>query len=223
MSAHLLIHDGSPIVGVPAYLWARVSNTGNVAATGWRIDFSWANPSAAVQVGVATFIGSAYADLEPGETQEVLCLVTWMPVLVNGGPECVPCVVHGPGDTSAIPDPLPAGFNFDPPSHDQIAQLNLSVLEAAMLHMPQTMFVIGMGRAARCHDWHEQHGDKQLKVHVERGARVPVFVTLHASELPHGTYELVRVAEHDAAGQLQGGVSYLVANTHASHNEELAS
>lgn len=174
MSAHLLIHDspfpqwwvspdiwvvpgadpngppGSPIAGKPAYLWARVSNIGNVAANGTRVDFYWANPSAQVVVGVATKIGSAFVDLDPGETQEVLCLVPWIPVIVNNGHECVLAVAHGPGDTNPIPDPLPNSFVFDPPAHDQIAQLNLSVLEKASLRLaPLAIYVNAIGRVEK--------------------------------------------------------------------------
>lgn len=183
MSAHLVIHDGnpwwaspdiwvvpgtdpngqpgSPIVGISNYLWARVSNTGNVEVNGARIDFYWANPSATVIVGVATFIGSAYADLAPGATQDVLCLVPWYPVIVNGGHECVLAVVHGAGDTNPIPDPLPNGYSFDPSTHDQIAQTNLSVLHASMLRIPQTIFVHAPPRQ-----------DKRVHVSVEISGRI---------------------------------------------------
>jgi len=185
MSAHLLIHDGSPqwwlspdiwvvpgtdpngppgspIAGQPAYLWARVSNIGNVAAKGIRVDFYWANPSAQMVVGVATQVGSAFVDLDPGDTQEVLCLAPWSVVIVNGGHECVLAVAHGAGDTNSIPDPLPNGFPFDPPAHDQIAQLNLSVLEAGLGQiMPLSISVAAMGRV-----------DKQAHLAVEFGHEV---------------------------------------------------
>ncbi len=183
MSAYLLIHDGtpwwnspdiwvvpgndpngppgSPIAGLPAYLWARVSNVGNVVAANTRIDFYWANPAAAVAVGTASFIGAAYTDLDPGETQDVLCLVPWIPVLVNGGHECVLAVAHCAGDSSPIPDPLPNGYNFDPPAHDQTAQLNLSVLLTAQLAMPQVMYVHAIGRE-----------DKRATLSVEWGKQL---------------------------------------------------
>jgi hypothetical protein len=190
MSAHLLIHDsspphwwvspdiwvvpgtdpngppGSPIAGQPAYLWARVSNIGNVAANGTRVDFYWADPSGQMVVGVATQIGSAFVDLNPsgtpGDIQEALCLVPWIPVIVNLGHECVLAVAHGAGDTNPIPDPLPKGFPFDPPAHDQIAQLNLSVLEAGLrLIAPLSISVAAIGRV-----------DKQAHLAVEFGHAV---------------------------------------------------
>jgi len=227
MSAHLIIHDssfpqwwlspdiwvvpgadpngppGSPIAGKPAYLWTRISNTGNVAAKGTRVDFYWANPSAQVVVGVATQIGSAFVDLEPGDTQEVLCLVAWIPVIVNGGHECLLAVSHGAGDTNPIPDPLPNGYPFDPPSHDQIAQLNLSVLEAMQM-APLSFCVTAMGRSEKQAHLAVEFGREvdelvlaQMGVHDLRPAKknvVEVFLSreLHDEEHPdpHGKAEL---------------------------------
>lgn len=284
MSAHLLIHDsapqwwlspdiwvvpgndpngppGSPIAGTPAYLWARVSNLGNVAANGTRIDFYWANPSAQMVVGVATPIGSAYADLAPGDTQEVLCLVPWKPVIVNGGHECVLAVAHGPGDDNPLPDPLPNGYAFDPPKHDQIAQLNLGVVAPGMMGMPLAVMVNAIGREdkrvtvsvdiggkldertlaqlgypklqparerhvqatlsleARCCAQHDPTGKHTLEVHVPRGRSLPVFVTLHADQLPHDQYQLVHVTER-RGDTLLGGVSYLVVPSPRHTDEE---
>lgn len=152
---------GSPIAGTSNFVWARVSNAGNTPVNGCRLDFYWANPSAAVEVGVATFIGSSYADIGPGDTQEVLCLVPWRPVFVNGGHECLVVVAHGIGDDNPIPDPLPNGFNFDPPAHHQVAQLNLSVLDVSMLGVPLSLFVNAVGRES-----------KRARLSVEMGARV---------------------------------------------------
>ena len=171
MAAHLLINDGNPwwlspdlwvvpgkdpngapgapVAGNNTYLWARVSNSGASAALGTRVDFYWTNPSAQMVVGVATRIGSAYADLPPGATQDVLCLTPWRPVIVNGGHECVVAVVHSAVDAAPLPDPLPNGFPFEPPLHDQVAQLNLSVLDSAALGMPLILYVNAIGRAGK--------------------------------------------------------------------------
>ncbi|CAN7702748.1 hypothetical protein LJR289_005702 [Pseudoduganella sp. LjRoot289] len=157
MPAHIIIRDGSPywwastdiwvvpgadpnaapgtpVAGQPAYIWAHAVNSGNSTANGTRIDFYWADPSAQVVVGSATAVGSAFVDLDTDPAgQDVLCLVPWMPVVVNGGHECLLAVAHGPNDSSPIPDPLPNGYVFDPPAHDQIAQRNITVLLASML------------------------------------------------------------------------------------------
>ena len=83
---------GVPIAGNPAYLWARAHNTGDQAVTGAKIDFYWSNPATGVLRSNSHLVGSAYVDLEAGETQEVLCLVPWIPEIVNNGHECL--VVH---------------------------------------------------------------------------------------------------------------------------------
>ena len=100
-------------------------------------------------VGVATAIGSAFVDLAPNDTQEVLCLVPWVPVIVNHGHECLLAVAHGGGDTNPIPDPLPKGYPFDPPAHDQIAQLNLGVLGAGFHAGSFAVFVNATGRTEK--------------------------------------------------------------------------
>lgn len=151
---------GSPVAGQPAYLWAHVANLGNAPAYGSRVDFYWANPAAQVAVGVATPIGSAYADLLPEPAgQDVLCLVPWLPVIVNGGHECLLAVVHGPGDSNPLPDPLPHGYLFDPPAHEQIAQANLTVLAAAKLAQARSIAVYAPAREA-----------KRVRLTVEYGA-----------------------------------------------------
>lgn len=153
---------GTPVAGQPAYLWAHAANTGNVAANGTRIDFYWADPSAQVVVGTANAIGSAFVDLDiDAAGQDVLCLVPWVPVIVNGGHECLLAVAHGPGDSAPIPDPLPNGYAFDPPAHDQAAQRNITVLMANML---AAAMVIGVRALPR--------EDKQALLTVEYGGEL---------------------------------------------------
>jgi hypothetical protein len=55
---------------------------------------------------------------------------------VNGGHECVLAVAHSSAESPPLPDPLPPGFDFNPPAHDEIAQRNLSVLETGMFGLP---------------------------------------------------------------------------------------
>jgi hypothetical protein len=119
---------GSPVAGQPAYLWARVTNTGHSDASGVRVDFYWANPALQVTRSNATLVGSAFADVPAGGTQDALCLVPWVPVIVNDGHECLVAVANHPGDP--LPSPLPDAF--DPPTYRQVAQKNLTVLAAGM-------------------------------------------------------------------------------------------
>lgn len=184
MSAHLIIEDGqpwwdsadiwvvpgndpngppgAPVAGSSNYLWGRVHNTGNSASNGVRVDFYWADPSGLIAVGAATAIGSAFADLAPGATQEALCLVPWFPVIVNGGHECLLAVAHGPGDINPLADPLPNGFLFQPQQHEQIAQRNVHVVLAARRAQTLAITVAALARQAR-----------KVELQLEPGGELP--------------------------------------------------
>jgi hypothetical protein len=130
---------GSPIAGQPAYLWAHVSNTGDVDANGARVDFYWANPALQVLRSNATFVGSANVDVPAGGGQDALCLVPWTPIIVNGGHECLVAVVNHPADP--LPDPPPDDFN--PPLYRQVAQKNLTVFVASKHAAPRAITISG--------------------------------------------------------------------------------
>lgn len=134
---------GSPITGQAAYLWARVANTGSTDANGVRVDFYWANPALQVTRSNATLVGSAYADVLAGGTQDALCLVPWIPTIVNGGHECLVAVANHP--SNPLPSPLPDAF--DPPTYPQVAQKNLTVLMASMRAAMLTLTLSGLQRA----------------------------------------------------------------------------
>ena len=136
---------GNPIAGQTGYLWARVANTGNIDANGVRVDFYWANPALQVTRSNATLVGSAFADVPAGGTQDVLCLVAWIPVIVNDGHECLVAVANHPGNP--LPSPLPDAF--DPPTYPQVAQKNLTVLVAAMHAAMLTITVSGLQRTEK--------------------------------------------------------------------------
>jgi hypothetical protein len=134
---------GTPIAGQAAYLWARVSNIGNVAANGIRVDFYWANPALQVTRSNATLVGSAFADVPAGGAQDALCLVPWTPVVVNDGHECLVAVANHAADP--LPSPLPDAF--DPPTYRQVAQKNLTVLAASMHAAMLAVTISGLARA----------------------------------------------------------------------------
>lgn len=133
---------GSPIAGQPAYLWAHVANTGRTVANSVRVDFYWANPALQVTRSNATFVGSAFADIPAGGSQDALCLVSWTPVIVNDGHECLVAVANHAGDP--LPNPLPDAF--DPPTYPQVAQKNLTVLVASIQAAMLTITVSGLQR-----------------------------------------------------------------------------
>jgi hypothetical protein len=134
---------GSPIAGQGAYIWAHVANTGTTDANGVRVDLYWANPALQVTRTNATLIGSAFADIPSGGSQDVLCLVPWLPLIVNGGHECLVAVANHSSDP--LPNPLPDAF--DPPTYPQVAQKNLTVLVAKMHAAMLTLTVSGWQRA----------------------------------------------------------------------------
>jgi hypothetical protein len=148
---------GAPVAGTPAYLWAHVANSGASDANGARVDFFWANPALQVLRSTSTMIGSAFADVAAGHAQDVLCLVPWTPVIVNGGHECVVAVVNHAAD----PLPAPPPDDFDPPAFHQVAQRNLAVLPASQMLMPLALTLSAPRRAA-----------KSVRVRVEFGGEL---------------------------------------------------
>ena len=136
---------GSPIAGQTAYLWAQVANTGSTDANGVRVDFYWANPALQVTWSNATLVGSAFADVSAGGAQDVLCLVSWIPVIVNDGHECLVAVANHAGNP--LPSPLPDAF--DPPTYQQVAQKNLTVLVARVHTEMLTLTVSGSQRSEK--------------------------------------------------------------------------
>lgn len=118
---------GMPIVGKPCYVWARVHNTGTDSVQNATVRYYWANPAVGFDRNTANHIGNANVSLNAGETQDVLCLVPWMPVFVNNGHECVVAEAFHPSL-----DPLPASPDFNVPYDRHVAQRNLSVVMMAM-------------------------------------------------------------------------------------------
>lgn len=149
---------GIPVAGQPAFLWARVANNGSTDAKSVRIDFYWANPALQVTRSNATLVGSAFADVPPGGVQEALCLVPWVPVIVNGGHECLVAVAVHP----AHPLPNPLAEAFDPPVYPQVAQKNLTVLNASALRA--FMFSLTVSALPRV--------DKDITVTAELGDKL---------------------------------------------------
>lgn len=133
---------GNPVAGQTAYLWAQVANTGSTDANGVRVDFYWANPALQVTRSNATLVGSAFADVPAGGIQDALCLVPWIPMIVNDGHECLVATANHTGNP--LPSPLPDAF--DPPTYPQVAQKNLTVLVASMQAAILTIVVSGLRR-----------------------------------------------------------------------------
>lgn len=148
---------GSPVAGQSAYLWARIQNTGDTDAANVRLDYYWADPTMQVARSTAHFVGSAYATVPAGATREALCLVPWVPTIVNDGHECLVVTATHPADP--LPSPLPDAF--DPPTYRQVAQKNLTVLEMSMKMMTMMLTLGGLPRV-----------DKEVLVVAETGGEL---------------------------------------------------
>jgi hypothetical protein len=105
----------------------------------------------------ATLVGSAFADIPAKGVQEALCLVPWSPVMVNDGHECLVAVANHSGDP--LPSPLPDAF--DPPTYPQVAQKNLTVVEARTRAARLTITISGHKRA-----------DKSVRLTTELGGKL---------------------------------------------------
>ena len=136
---------GQPVAGEPAFLWGRVRNAGEQAVSGALVNFYWSNPATGVLRSNSTLIGSSFVDLNPGETKEVLCVIPWIPQIVNDGHECV--VAETIHSSDPLPSPLPDPFN--PPEYNQVAQKNLTVMEMKKSKMVMPIQVAAPKRQER--------------------------------------------------------------------------
>lgn len=151
---------GTPVVGQPAYLWANVTNQGDVDASQVQVDFWIANPSMQIRKSTSNHIGTAFADIAAGTSQQVLCLVPWNVALVNGGHECAVVEASSPADPLS---PLPADPDvLDAPTYPQIAQRNLSV--ALMMGMARRELILSVSAGDRA--------DKNVDVKTEVGGEI---------------------------------------------------
>jgi hypothetical protein len=120
-------HGGTLTAGQPHTLYAHVWNLGFAPIAGVRLEFYWFNPSLAIDGTHAHQIGVARVDLggrgSPASHKLVKCPQPWIPVMENGGHECL--VVRA----SSIGDPV--GNNpWQPWLNRHVAQRNVSVVVA---------------------------------------------------------------------------------------------
>ena len=156
---------GSPVGGQAAYVWATVTNLGPGDVTDARVDFVWADPSLQVARSTAHPIGSGYVTVASGQSMDVLCLTPWLPVVVNDGHECLVAVVVSSDDP--LPSPLPDAY--DPPTYHQVAQRNLTVLQAGGQMRVLTLTLVAPARVAKsAHVRIEEHQslDRDLAEHL---------------------------------------------------------
>lgn len=121
-------HGGTVVAGQPNTVYAHVWNLGFAPLAGIRVEFYWCNPSLAIDAAHANLIGVARCELAgrgmPGSHKLVKCPAVWVPVMANGGHECLVVRVFGIGD--------PLGNNdWAPWLNRHIGQRNISVVTSS--------------------------------------------------------------------------------------------
>jgi hypothetical protein len=120
-------HGGTLTVGTPNTVYAHVWNLGFAPLAGISVEYYWFNPSLAIDGAHANLIGIARCELAgrgmAGSHLLVKCPKPWVPVMENGGHECLVVRVSGIGD--------PIGNNaWAPWLNRHVAQRNVSVVAA---------------------------------------------------------------------------------------------
>lgn len=119
---------GTPVVGEPAFVWARVHNRGSTSVPDATVRFYWADPSSAINRASAHAIGTSGAAIEAGDVQDVLCLTPWIPSSATSPHVCLLVEAYAPAD------PLPPHTTltpFDPPGDRHVAQRNINLLQVS--------------------------------------------------------------------------------------------
>lgn len=115
---------GQAVAGEDNYVHARISNLGAADAAPVKVDFYWADPSLGLGPATMNLIGTEWLEIFSGGVQDVRCQTPWVPVVVNGGHEClmVQCDNH-------VLDPLRQPFQ--PTLDRHVGQHNTHVVQAA--------------------------------------------------------------------------------------------
>ena len=117
---------GTVIAGKPNTVYAHVWNLGRAPIAGVRVEWYWFNPSLGFNEATAHLIGITGVELSargfPGCHKLVQCPHVWVPVLENGGHECLVARV------SAFGDPLNSSYEWDAWADRHVAQRNVTVV-----------------------------------------------------------------------------------------------
>ncbi len=120
-----------PIPGQANTVFARVSNLGLETATGVQVRFWWANPSLAITEATAHLIGIGFTNIQGGSTVDVQCPKPWIPIVENGGHECLLAEAF-------IPNFDPLTSPMDPVDDRHVGQKN----EQLIMVSPGHQFVV---------------------------------------------------------------------------------
>ena len=231
---------GSPIAGEQAYVWAEIHNVSNVPVTDVQVRFYWANPAFEMLYSKINKIGTAYATIPPGDSQQVLCLVPWQVEYANNGHECLVVAAGLPGDP-ALPDLV------DAPGYPQVAQKNVTVWKTppsewdwSQIHLiapadesrsiqvssriggqlpAESLEQLGLGQAQPVAESVADvrfslrpggGGDPRITVEVPAGGSVPLFVNVMRTGALLADRYQLLRVAGEHDGQLVGGVSFVI-------------
>jgi hypothetical protein len=126
---------GRPVAGEENFVHAKIFNLGKADAMPTRVDFYWADPSLGLGPATMNLIGTEWVEVDHGSAVDVRCSKPWVPVMLNGGHECL--MVHC---SSAIMDPIQAPFQ--PRVDRHVGQRNVHVIEATPGQIHNFNFVV---------------------------------------------------------------------------------
>lgn len=115
---------GRPVAGQPNTVMARIFNFGAFDAVPVKVDFYWGDPSIGLGATHMNLIGTAFTEVRSLHAVTVACPKAWVPIMVNGGHEClmVNC-------SNWVADPI---INpFKPRLDRHVGQRNVQVIQMA--------------------------------------------------------------------------------------------
>jgi len=132
----------SPQVGKNYDFWVRVHNKNqNCDVIGVTVNCYWAIPATSTSPFQSTLLGKiSIAKIPAGDKVEDKCNIQWVPQMLNGGHECLVAAAYS--NAEPLPSPLPD--TFSPDVYDQIAQRNLSVVNAIDNRISQPINILGL-------------------------------------------------------------------------------
>ena len=91
---------GTPIARPDSLCLGAGAHIEGENVTNAQVNYWWSNPAAGVMRSTSTLIGTSSVSLNAGDVKEVLCVVPWVPVIVNNGHECLVAEVIHPVRTA---------------------------------------------------------------------------------------------------------------------------
>lgn len=115
---------GNAVAGEPNFVHARVSNIGRAPAYPTRVQFYWGDPSIGLNGSNMHLIGTEWVYIDQMSSLDVRCRTPWVPVMVNGGHECLIVNTSAP-----MLDPITSPYHSWLDRH--VGQRNMHVVQAS--------------------------------------------------------------------------------------------